>query len=60
MQHPIPFLRPFTFIMLLILSVCFVVPDSIILGVIAGFLFPLPLAILYIISAETLGAWLYF
>ncbi len=55
-----PLLSAFYFLTVLILSVCFLIPDSILLGVMAGFLFPLPLAMLYILIGETVGAWLYF
>ena len=48
------------FISLLTLSVCFVLPNTILLGTLAGFLFPLPLAIFYIALSETLGAYLFF
>ena len=55
-----PFISALIFIATLTLSVCFIIPDSIPLGILAGFLFPLPLAILYITFAETLGAYLFF
>jgi uncharacterized membrane protein YdjX (TVP38/TMEM64 family) len=55
-----PFLSAVSFIAILTLSVCFLLPNNILLGIIAGFLFPLPLAVLYIGIAETLGAYLFY
>jgi uncharacterized membrane protein YdjX (TVP38/TMEM64 family) len=55
-----PFLSAVIFIGILTLSTCLVIPDSILLGILAGFLFPLPLAVLYISFAETLGAYLFY
>jgi len=48
------------FIMIYVASVCLIIPDSIFLSILGGFLFPLPLAIIYIVFAETLGATLFF
>lgn len=56
--HPI--LSPLIFILFYILSVCLVIPDSTILSLVGGLVFPLPLAILYIIAAETIGGTLFF
>src|SRR5689334_2443051 len=43
-----------------LVSVVLVIPDSTILTLIAGFLFPLPLAIFYSCIAETIGATIFF
>ncbi len=58
--HQHPFLSAFYFLSIYIVSVCLIIPDSILLSLIAGFLFPLPLAIFYIVLSETLGAMLFF
>lgn len=58
--HLHPFLSALIFLSALTFSVCLVIPDTILLGILAGFLFPLPLAILYISAAETLGAYLFY
>lgn len=55
-----PFLSAVFFIGILTLSVCLLLPNNTLLGIIAGFLFPLPLAILYIAIAESLGALLFY
>ncbi len=55
-----PVLAPLMFVGVYILSVCFVIPDSIFLSILAGFLFPYPLAVIYIVFSETIGAWLFF
>lgn len=55
-----PWLAACYFIAIYFLSVLLVIPDSIILTLIAGLLFPLPLAIVYCCIAETLGATLFF
>ena len=56
--HPI--LSPFIFLGIYILSVCLVIPDSTILTLLGGLVFPLPLAIAYSVIAETVGATLFF
>lgn len=43
-----------------IVSVCLVIPDSTILGLVGGFLFPIPLAMFYVLASETLGALLFY
>lgn len=55
-----PYLAALYFIGIYIVSVCLVIPDSIFLSLVAGFLFPLPLAILYVVLSETVGATLFF
>lgn len=55
-----PFLSPLIFIVFHIISVVLIIPDSTILTLLAGYLFPLPLAILYVNLAETAGAYLFF
>lgn len=57
--HSHPFLSALYFIGIYTVSVCLVVPDSLFLNVVAGFLFPLPAAIAYIVLSETLGATLF-
>lgn len=57
-QHP--FLSPFIFIAIYTLSVCLVIPDSIVLMLISGMIFPLPLAISYSLFSETVGALIIF
>jgi uncharacterized membrane protein YdjX (TVP38/TMEM64 family) len=55
-----PLLSSIIFLVAYIVSVYLVIPDSIILSILGGFLFPLPVSFLYIASAETLGALLFF
>jgi uncharacterized membrane protein YdjX (TVP38/TMEM64 family) len=55
-----PFLSAFYFMGIYIISVVLVIPDSAILTLIGGFLFPLPLAVAYACIAETMGAVLFF
>ncbi len=55
-----PFLSVFYFVGIYIVSVVLVIPDSTLLTLLSGFLFPLPLAILYTCIAETIGAALFF
>jgi uncharacterized membrane protein YdjX (TVP38/TMEM64 family) len=57
-QHPVA--SNLAYFGIYILSVFLVVPDSTILGLAGGFLFPLPLAVFYIIASETLGAFLFY
>jgi len=54
-----PFLSALYFVGVYTVSVCLIIPDSLFLSLIGGFLFPLPLAILYIVLSETLGATLF-
>jgi uncharacterized membrane protein YdjX (TVP38/TMEM64 family) len=55
-----PFLSVFYFVGIYIVSVVLVIPDSTLLTLLSGFLFPLPLAILYTSISETIGATLFF
>ncbi len=55
-----PVISALYFIGIYIVSVVLVIPDSILLTLLSGFLFPLPLAILYVCIAETAGATLFF
>jgi len=48
------------FIGFYIISVCLVIPDSTMMMVLGGFLFPIPVAILYAVVAETVGAIIFF
>jgi uncharacterized membrane protein YdjX (TVP38/TMEM64 family) len=57
-EHPV--LSAFYFLGAYIVSVVLVIPDSTILTLLSGFLFPLPLAIIYVCIAETVGATLFF
>ncbi|MES2121343.1 MAG: VTT domain-containing protein [Chlamydiota bacterium] len=58
LQHPIA--AASIFMGIYILSVILIIPDSTILTLIGGFLFPLPLAITYALVSETIGATLFF
>ncbi len=58
--HAHPILSPLIFILFYTVSVCLVIPDSTILSLVGGLLFPLPLAIVYIILAETIGGIAFF
>lgn len=55
-----PLLSAIYFLGVYIVSVILVIPDSTILTILSGFLFPIPLAILYSCIAETIGATLFF
>lgn len=55
-----PWLSPLLFMTVYVLSVCLIIPDSTVLTLLGGALFPLPLAIFYTAFAETLGAWIFF
>ncbi len=55
-----PTLSPLIFIGFYVASVCLVIPDSTILTLIGGLLFPFPLAIICTVFAETLGATIFF
>ncbi len=56
--HPI--LSPLVFVGAYILSVCLIIPDSTILILIGGLVFPFPLAFLYSAFSETIGAIIFF
>jgi len=58
--HENPFLSPLIFIGFYIVSVCLVLPDSTILTLLGGLVFPLPLAVFYSVFSETIGAILFF
>jgi len=58
--HDDPFRSAVYFILFYTISVCLVIPDSIFLSILGGFLFPFPLAVFYIVVSETLGATLLF
>lgn len=51
-----PLLTHLIFLGFYIISVCLVIPDSTLLTLLGGLLFPLPVAILYAVVAETVGA----
>lgn len=57
-SHPILF--PILFFLVYVLSVVLVIPDSTVLSVFGGFIFPTPFATFLIVTAETLGALLFF
>jgi uncharacterized membrane protein YdjX (TVP38/TMEM64 family) len=48
------------FIIIYTLSVCLIIPDSTILSLVAGMLYPMPVAVLLICFSEMLGAILFF
>lgn len=58
--HSYPILSPLIFILIYIVSVCLVIPDSTILSLAGGLLFPFPLAVIYIVFAETVGGTIFF
>jgi uncharacterized membrane protein YdjX (TVP38/TMEM64 family) len=58
--HWHPLLSAIYFLGIYIVSVILVLPDSTILTLIAGFLFPMPLALCYCSFAETVGATVFF
>jgi uncharacterized membrane protein YdjX (TVP38/TMEM64 family) len=55
-----PWLSAFYFVGIYAISVVLVIPDSTILTLLGGSLFPLPLAIIYSCIAETVGATIFF
>jgi len=55
-----PFLSPLIFVSFYIISVCLIIPDSTILTLLGGLVFPLPLAVLYAVFSETVGATIFF
>ncbi len=57
-QHPV--LSAIYFIGIYIASVVLILPDSTFLTLLAGFLFPMPLAIAYACLSETIGATIFF
>jgi len=57
-SHPIS--SPLIFIAIYTLSVCLIIPDSTILSLLGGLIFPLPLAITYIIFSEVVGGTIFF
>jgi uncharacterized membrane protein YdjX (TVP38/TMEM64 family) len=58
--HEHPALAGLCFIVIHTISVILIIPASTLLTLIAGFLFPLPLAVAYTCFAETLGAVIFF
>lgn len=58
--HNHPALAGICFILVHTISVILIIPASTLLTLIAGFLFPLPLAVAYTCFAETLGAVIFF
>lgn len=58
--HEKPILSALYFIGIYTLSVILVLPDSTFLTLLAGFLFPMPLAIAYACISETIGATVFF
>ncbi len=57
-NHPV--LSPLVFIGIYIVSLLLIIPDSVLLTLLAGYLFPLPLAFLYVLFSETAGGYLFF
>lgn len=57
-QHPV--ISPLIYIGFYVISVCLVIPDSTILTLLGGFVFPLPLAIAYAVISETLGSLIFY
>ena len=55
-----PFLAALYFIGIYTASVILILPDSTFLSVLAGFLFPFPLALSYVLLSETLGSTLFY
>ena len=55
-----PFLSALYYIGIYTLSVVLIIPDSTLLTLVGGFLFPMPLAITYACFSETLGGFLFF
>ncbi|MBS0629672.1 MAG: VTT domain-containing protein [Verrucomicrobia bacterium] len=53
-------IAPVIFILFYVFSVCLILPDSTILSLVGGLVFPLPLAIIYIVVAETIGGTIFF
>lgn len=55
-----PFITPLIFMGIFIASVFLILPNALFLCLVAGFLFPRPLAILYSCLGETIGATLFY
>ncbi len=55
-----PSLTALYYVGIYVASVVLILPDSIFLSILAGFLFPFPLAVGYVVFSETLGATLFF
>lgn len=55
-----PFISSLFFLLIYIVSVVLILPDAILLTLLGGILFPLPIAIFYTCVAETVGATLFF
>lgn len=58
MEHPL--IAPLIFIAVFVVSVCLLLPDALVLCLIAGFLFPKPIALLYVGFSEAVGSTLFF
>jgi uncharacterized membrane protein YdjX (TVP38/TMEM64 family) len=58
LSHPL--ISPLIFISVYTISVSLVIPDSTILNLLGGMVFPVPLAIIYTCLSETLGALIFF
>ncbi|MBS0605242.1 MAG: TVP38/TMEM64 family protein [Verrucomicrobia bacterium] len=58
--HEKPVVSALYFIGVYVLSVVLVIPDSTVLTVLGGFLFPMPLAIAYTCISETIGGTIFF
>lgn len=57
-MHPV--ISPFLFVLIYTISVCLIIPDSTILTLIGGFIFPLPFAVFLTTVSETFGALFFF
>lgn len=57
-KHPIS--SHFLYVGFYLFSVCLIIPDSSILTLLGGLVFPLPLAIFYSVFCETVGAFIFF
>jgi len=55
-----PYSAPILFILIYIISIALSLPGAALLSIIAGFLFPQPLSVIYVISGATIGAVLIF
>jgi uncharacterized membrane protein YdjX (TVP38/TMEM64 family) len=55
-----PFLSPLIFVGVYVMSVILIIPDSTLLTLLGGYLFPFPLALSLVLFSETLGAYLFF
>lgn len=58
--HQHPMIAPLIFMGIYTLSVCLIIPDSTLLTLFAGLSFSWPLALIYCVISETLGALIFF